>query len=654
MDSSSGTRLVPRLTEWIHGWTSRFGHPLCRLSGRACRVASLGLLLLVCSLPTRASFAGQTAQANLSTSRPTALPQDDESVSDRQIRELIQGLGSTSFRARENARTRLTELGMRAFDVLLETRDDRDLEVRMAARDLLRRIDVEWASELKEEEIRSLMMAYGQQTDAERRNRVDALAREDHEEAIRSLVRISRYESQERISKYAALCLIKSGQAGLIKPTPELAAQLEAESGTSRRPAITWLKLYAETISDREAVLDRWDEVVENEVLLLTDGIDGGETDPRIVRDLIRWESDLLYLLGHRERGDEVIAQSIQLIDGSREQVVEAVDWLIDRKAWSVIDELILAHPDSFENDPFLLYHVAEVHERLERPADAERIASQAAAILGNDGRSRLEVAIHLQQRGLEKWAIAEFHATIRNSAMGSIPNTDARISLAELLNESGQPFDAFRMLEELAVAVDEDAEIEKMVRRKREPKSIASLAHYYGALYERTNQDFEAAWDHLMEANANDPTDPDVLIAMHEIPNSRPEWQAETRKRIDTATGYYRDQVRFVESQIGGFEDGGGRQMAARMLADYNNRLAWLLANTYGDSDEAMRSANRAVSLDPDNAAYFDTLSSCYLMAGDRNKALRTQRHAAKLAPYSRAILRRLAELEASPSPND
>ena len=48
-----------------------------------------------------------------------------------------------------------------------------------------------------------------------------------------------------------------------------------------------------------------------------------------LVRDLLRWEAELLERQNHREAAQTLIARTIDLLDGSREQLSEMIAWLM-------------------------------------------------------------------------------------------------------------------------------------------------------------------------------------------------------------------------------------------------------------------------------------------------------------------------------------
>ena len=85
-------------------------------------------------------------------------------------------------------------------------------------------------------------------------------------------------------------------------------------------------------------------------------------------------------------------------------------------------------------------------------------------------------------------------------------------------------------------------------------------------------------------------------------------------------------------------------------------NQYAWLVSNTYGDFDEALRCGLKSVEiypystgkeLDPNIAGKLDTLGRCYWAKGDLEEAIKVQSKALKLDPHGGLIKRQLRFFE-------
>jgi tetratricopeptide (TPR) repeat protein len=146
-----------------------------------------------------------------------------------------------------------------------------------------------------------------------------------------------------------------------------------------------------------------------------------------------------------------------------------------------------------------------------------------------------------------------------------------------------------------------------------------------------------------LKRAIQFDPTDADVLIGIYRASQKDPSWRKETLGLISDAVQTFREEVRDYEGQAAEAPTEGHRADIHRELASAHNQLAWLVANTQGDYDEALRSSQRSLELRPETAGYLDTLAQCYYAKGDYTKAVVHQSRAAELDPHSGQILRQL-----------
>ena len=82
-------------------------------------------------------------------------------------------------------------------------------------------------------------------------------------------------------------------------------------------------------------------------------------------------------------------------------------------------------------------------------------------------------------------------------------------------------------------------------------------------------------------------------------------------------------------------------------------NQWAWLVSNTEGDFQKAIRYSHRSIELIPSNAgesaggSFLDTLGRCYFAAGDVENAVKYQREAIKRVDYMQVMHRQLAQFE-------
>jgi tetratricopeptide (TPR) repeat protein len=82
------------------------------------------------------------------------------------------------------------------------------------------------------------------------------------------------------------------------------------------------------------------------------------------------------------------------------------------------------------------------------------------------------------------------------------------------------------------------------------------------------------------------------------------------------------------------------------------HNNLAWVSARCHRRLDNALQHALRAVELDPDNAAYLDTLAEAHFHLGDRDAAVRHSRRAVELQPQDATLKEQFRRFEQAPLP--
>jgi tetratricopeptide (TPR) repeat protein len=80
-------------------------------------------------------------------------------------------------------------------------------------------------------------------------------------------------------------------------------------------------------------------------------------------------------------------------------------------------------------------------------------------------------------------------------------------------------------------------------------------------------------------------------------------------------------------------------------------NQWAWVVSNTEGDFQKAIRYSHRSLELNDNGeagaASYLDTLGRCYYAAGDFETAVKYERQAIEKVSYMQVMHRQLALFE-------
>ncbi|MCL4206910.1 MAG: tetratricopeptide repeat protein [Pirellulaceae bacterium] len=562
------------------------------------------------------------------------------------VKRLIGDLGSREFALRERAQAELQRLGLAAFDALHDAQESDDIEIAIRSRYLLRSLDLRWAREDDPLPVKEILRGYGNKSASERRNLLEQLGALGDGQGIGALCRIVRFDDSNLLSKRAALLVVQQPSSDDSAAMRQVSDLILTEIGPSQRGAANWLRVYADLQDDPEALLNAWEAITRREEAVFHHTPEKSSAD--IVRDLLRWQADLLERLGRADQALAVVQRTINLLDGSREQLLETVDWLIQREAWPTVESVAERFAERFNDSPLLRYRLAEAQRRQDRRELAEQTAEQALKLNKDNHQDHILAAYSLQERGLFDWAEREYRYVIELGPAGSQHDLRTRFLLSEMLHDVGRNLDAAETLQPTVDAMNNDQNVEYLVRRiGREPGSIRSRMNYFYGEHLRSREQFAEQRERLEEGVKQDPTDADLLIAMYRASHADDAWRKTTLQRIQETAETFREQVRAGEQAVASADNEEIRSIYNRQLAGANNQLAWLISNTEGDYDEALRCSLRSLELRPKTAGYLDTLGRCYFAKGDYEKAVQVQTQAVELEPFSGQIRRQLELFE-------
>ena len=589
-----------------------------------------------------AIVAGLFLLVSLAPGAGAADPPADEAAVEAKIAALIEQLGAEDFAVREKSQADLAQLGLAAFDALHTAQQHNDPEVALRARYLVRSMSVRWFQESDSPEVVVILKGYGELAEPERKNRMDRLASLPKGAGIPALCRLSRFETIESLSKYAALKILEQPLESDPEKQKQLREMITSVVGTSKRPTAVWMRLYAKTLADPAAALAEWDEATKAEAEVLEKNPDRTHRD--IVRDLYRFQVQLLKDLKRDDEAIAVIRRTFDLLDGTTEQVTEVTDWLMERQAWPVVLELSQQWAKVFDENPLLLYRLAETHQKLQQPDKAEEIAVKALALKPENADEHLRTGYVLhEERGLVDWAEREYREVIKNTQLGSLVDFSARFRLSELLHDIGRELPAAEALQPACDLMAKDEGVRQTCSRLRDPAGVISRMHYFFAMHLHEQGDAAKEREHLQTAIDSDPTDADVLIAMHRLPGADEAWKKMTAEKITAAATDFRTEVDGLKQLVDMTTSEAQRDQFRKQLALACNQYAWLVGNTIGNYDDAVKLSHLSLEMQPDYAGYLDTLGRCYYAKGDLENAVKYQTEAVKLSPYSGQIRRQL-----------
>ncbi|MEX2142095.1 MAG: hypothetical protein WD894_22705 [Pirellulales bacterium] len=600
-------------------------------------IAALALVACLNSAAIGMAPAGEIATASVAE---VAEPSSELSM---RIERLIEQLGDPRFPVRERAQAELAEMGSAAFDALTAAQSHRDLEVAHRARSLVQSIRMDWVRDTDSEAVRKLLADYDLQPDQERRKRITQMAAKSQAEGLAALCRLVRFERSVLLSKEAALAVMDQKRPADSAWADRSRIILE-ETRLSKRPAVRWLAAYAEFPTKPEEALAAWksllDEEQEQTKRLPT------HEQRAVQAGLFRQQ---VIMLLEAERRDEALAAMRRMLDvenSDSQSLAQLIEWVIRQEAWPLVDEVAERLDRQLTGNAYLMYLIAEAHDLRGDAKRAEEMAAKVLDLHAGNIDHHFRLAYQLHQKGLLKWAEREYRAVIKvNPQAAEAPFVAWTYGLlGELLNDQQRFGEAADILEQyLKTMGSKPRGRPGRDPVERSPSQVTARMHYFRAKQWAADKDTAKQIEHLNKALAHDSTEADVLIALYRA-DQPPADHDKVRGKIRNAAALFKQKL------ITSPDD-----------TTAMNQYAWLVGNTEGDYDEAIRLSQRSVELarEEQTGGYLDTLAHCYAAKKDYEAAIKHQARALELEPHSGEIRRayerfkRLRE-EHSAKPND
>ncbi len=589
-------------------------------------------LAALCLLLPAGAFCAQA----MAQEQPSAIAVDSE------VSVLIGQLGDPQFAIRQRAQDQLVKLGFSAFDALVEAQQHDDPEVAMQARYLVRRIRSGWTAENDPRPIREIMKNYEVQGDDERRAKIKQLGELPEDAGLRWLTRLARFERSLELSKWAALEIMSrppQDDAGWARRAEVIREELDG----SQRAAARWLEVYLAAHDDPAGSLQRWSKLAdaEQETLLKQPQ----DSDSQIVLTLLKREVNMLHDLGRADQIEPVVRQMIQVERGDSQSLGELIDWLAKRQSWTMIDLVAERFSASFDVDAVLMYTLAEARLAQGNPELAEQTAQRALAIHGDSQHEHVLLASRLGDRGLPHWADREWAEAIRLGPAGTQWDVMARKLLANSYHDQRQDAAAAKLIEDLLVAADKDPAIMQRVRAAQQQQfetsvdALRSDLYFYQACQAQHEGDVERQRTLLDQSLAANDGNIEALIDLYKIT------EGDTKRRAAIAAF----SKKFIDDCRSRIDDDPENS------TNYN-QIAWLIANTEGNKEEAVELSKKSIELakaqgDPPSrlGGLYDTLAHAHFAKGDIAAAVASQEEALRLDPHTRSIRRALDEFRAA-----
>ncbi len=591
--------------------------------------------LVATAVTTLAANAGSSGPA-----RPENSASDSAAVQPH-VAALIERLGDPQYAVRQEAQEQLAKMGSDAFDPLVAAQDNDDLEISARARYLVHLIRIDWIHETDSPQVKDALSDYDTKGVRDRRAVIQHLAQMPRSESLAPMCRLIRYEKSQILSKETALCIMLPTDPTDL-PWPQQARQItEALAGSQRAPA-RWLRNYVRMHDDPKGAVAGWDKLVAEE-LTVSDATDQPD-EVRLQNLLMRYEAQTLMARSQRERAIAVMRSMIPRVNDNVDSLVSFVDWLVEQKAWEVVDETARQFDRTFAADRTLLYAEAQSFKTRGDELSAERLAEQAFKIASSepeDVAARFNTARRLFMRGMVAWSEREYRRIIDSEAPDSKEVVNGRNQLAEIFHDQSRDAEAAKLLQPLVDMMDKNSDFAQHLATgaasgdyDSRPGMLRAQFYYYQSCDARAKNDRHreaAQLDRAIEqGDSNDPN-PDVIIALYRLPNQSAQRHKQTLDLIHRTVQTY-------ENSLASQSDPPN----TRILY---NEYAWLVANTEGDLNRALDYARRAVDLAPSDGEVLDTLGHCYAAKKDYDNAVKCQAHAVELDPSSEQIRHALDE---------
>jgi tetratricopeptide (TPR) repeat protein len=579
---------------------------------------------------------GLAAQWVATADQPT-IAQENTNALDKQVQEfeehqrqitlLIEQLGDKDFFVRERAQAELAKFGLEAFDALSAATLQDDLEVVARAKYLLLAMRVVWAEKNDPPEVKRLLADYESKDAATKLGRMSALSDLPGSAGIPALCRLVRFERSSVLSKHAAIAVIDRPAADE-PPTKELVEVVRKNLVHGSRASVQWLGAWLRFADDPRQALDEWTRLIAAEQSLLKTA--PKETSPEIISAMIHFQIVWLKQLGRIDEATAVLRRLVESEKGNPESLAELLDWLLEQKAWKLLDEMVQQYQPQIKENALLLYIIAQAHAEQGDKDRAEKTAAEALNL--NPGKDVFQLNLHrdpiaqqLRQRGLFTWAEREFRHAIDNapdSPEGRDLKITAKFGLAEMLRDQESYQEAAKQLQDVLEAAKQLRRGDSLTTR-RSLSEIQSQINYMLACHYERLKDSAKQREYLALALEGELPYLDAIIVAYHLPGQSPEQRQKVLEIIRRVAADTEDDIRNDPNN-----------------SNHYNQYAWLVGNTEGDLNLAIKYSKRSIELSPNSGGLYDTLAHVYFTMGDYENAVKYQTKAAKLEPHARQIL--------------
>jgi tetratricopeptide (TPR) repeat protein len=585
------------------------------------------------------------------TSPPAATQELAQGELQARLESLVAELGADEYFVREKAQRELQRLGIVAFDAVYAAIEHDDIEIAHRAKYLVATIEVDWVEDRDSEAVKTILSRYEESPTEEREKMAIKLSGLPAAEAMEPLSRIARFEPSESLSRRSVLQLMDLTSAKNLDEDQRIEAgrRLALLSGSGKRPSSRWLAAHAATLQDPQANVDAWEPLIQEDLDLYHRRPE--LTDPNVVAELLQRHGEILLTLDRTEEAYESLRRLFQVIPSQDASVLVTVRWLVERQAWPVVLDAESRYAALFEQNVGLAYCAAEAHAALGDDEAVAKLLERIENDPGIDPPQRIDIAGELESWGRFDWAEREYRLGLKELQPPNPAFAWASRRLAEMLHDQQRDVEAAEALTPYLKALEENEQFRSILEDQFEwpvKEHRARYATFRGMALEAEGKLAEAR--EAYEKGFEDyEYDADLLIAMHRTPDAPEEWRAKTKARIEAAQTHFKAEIAAARQEVEAASRSGNIEAARGQLALSCNQYSWLVGNTFGDFDDAVRRSEESLEIRQGNSGYLDTLARALFARGDVEEAIRRQRQALESDRHSGALNRQLREFEAA-----
>jgi tetratricopeptide (TPR) repeat protein len=595
-----------------------------------------------------------------------------------EIASWIEKLGDPNYSVRLQAQSELERIGVRALDQLHRASFHPNPQVSSQARFLVQSNQFNWAWETDPFHVRRILTNYTTAPIYEKSAYIDQLHALEGDEGLPALCRLIRYETQGCLAKRAALLVMRSkpllGQSSVAR-LESIATMVDGAMSTAGQ----WVLDYVAMPDPMNP--DAWIRRIDAELALLKSK--SPDTSVEIIADLRRWLVEHMAAIPEWRDRALAIARTIpeHFPDGTANRSTSSLEfaqWALETNLPELVQEQHGQINELSLLDPKYGYLLAESYALQSKQDIANQIAELTAVrtpvnaqgeprlldIQGRNGsplNQRLEEMLQrnmslvfersamgefLIKRGRFDWAERELRLAIEGHEDDVEFATIINLTqLSQLLHELDRHGEAAAVLQKYADRYQREPMFRTQVAEQG-GESLVSNYFLYSGDDARSRNETEKAREFYNKSIDLAQDNVDAIIGLYRLSDSSESDLQERRKTQQRIATSLKQEIDLREQALKQ-ENPRFQATEQRSLANQMNTLAWLIANTEGNFEEALFLSRRACALAPNRSAYLDTLAHCYAALDRYHEAVEQQRKAVALEPHQPSLVRALQRFE-------